>query len=389
MMNKIQKSLSEIILFYPMFSIITSGWEKIEETRQAEIPVSTMATNGVKLVYNAEFVEKLSQEELTAVLMHEIFHCVFLHPTEITTLQAKTKVKILWEIAMEIVVNAAVRDTQLNKLPGDAIDPIQDDVFTNTKEGYYYNSMGHTHTAEEIYQVLYDKYKDRINQQPAAMSPLGGDVLPNPDKNQAQEALEKSIATLEKLQKSRGNLPAGLKRLLQRLKSSKTPWQRLLQHMVGSIVKGAEDFSWCNPNWKHPLSNEIVLPGEIDYQIEDIVVATDTSGSISKEELEAFAGEIARISQFVSEITVLTCDCKVHEKVKVRSAGELLRKLQFKGGGGTDFRPVFKTVKNCACLIFLTDGYGTYPEQPPKYPVIWVLTRDHQEPPWGKKIILN
>jgi predicted metal-dependent peptidase len=51
------------------------------------------------------------------------------------------------------------------------------------------------------------------------------------------------------------------------------------------------------------------------------------------------------------------------------------------GGGGTDFRPVFRYIDehselDPSLLIFFTDGYGTYPERPPAYPVMWFLTHD-------------
>lgn len=40
-------------------------------------------------------------------------------------------------------------------------------------------------------------------------------------------------------------------------------------------------------------------------------------------------------------------------------------------------------------LIYLTDGYADYPEHPPDYPVLWVLTPDHQTPPWGRVTVLD
>ena len=62
----------------------------------------------------------------------------------------------------------------------------------------------------------------------------------------------------------------------------------------------------------------------------------------------------------------------------------MFKKLKFKGGGGTDFNEVFNEVRRCACMIFFSDGYATYPEKPPRYPVLWILTQDHQTPPFGK-----
>jgi predicted metal-dependent peptidase len=51
------------------------------------------------------------------------------------------------------------------------------------------------------------------------------------------------------------------------------------------------------------------------------------------------------------------------------------------GFGGTDFCPVFRYIDehselDASLLIFFTDGYGTYPERPPAYPVMWLLTHD-------------
>ena len=62
---------------------------------------------------------------------------------------------------------------------------------------------------------------------------------------------------------------------------------------------------------------------------------------------------------------------------------------QIKGGGGTDFRPVFEYVRkkslNPDLLLFFTDGYGDAPDNPPPYPVMWVLANDSRPPaPWGR-----
>jgi predicted metal-dependent peptidase len=89
------------------------------------------------------------------------------------------------------------------------------------------------------------------------------------------------------------------------------------------------------------------------------------------------------MEHIVDSYTVITTDAEVHEVVKVKDLKELLNKINFEGGGGTDFRDVFEKVKKCNAMIFFTDGYATYPEDPPRYPVLWVLTKDNEKPPWG------
>ena len=62
------------------------------------------------------------------------------------------------------------------------------------------------------------------------------------------------------------------------------------------------------------------------------------------------------------------------------------------GGGGTDFRPVFRYIDehyelDPSLLIFFTDGYGAYPERPPQYPVMWLLTSNGAcGVEWGQRV---
>jgi len=393
----IENALSKILLYFPSFGPIVFGWEIKEDP---DIP--TAGTDYKTLRYNPEFISTLNKAEQKGVLLHEIFHNVFLHPTEITLGQAKGKNQYLWTIALEIVTNAAVLDLISGNsdfaLPGEPYSPISD---KKPPEGpsYFYDKLGHEKTAEEIYQILEEKYpevpaclismagnSDGNSSQNTSQSPLSGDIIPDGDKSHAQEAIEKAIAVLENLQKEltrkQGTMPSGLARLLKKLTTARVPWQRVLHNFLLTIKAGMDDLSWSRIDTKH--SDEILLPGAVSYDMEDIVVAIDTSGSISEKELIAFASEIAKLTVYTDELLVITTDAKVHEKVKVKNAPELLRKLKFKGGGGTDFNEVFQQVKRCSAMVFFTDGYANYPDHSPKYPVLWIVTKEHQKPPFGK-----
>jgi predicted metal-dependent peptidase len=62
--------------------------------------------------------------------------------------------------------------------------------------------------------------------------------------------------------------------------------------------------------------------------------------------------------------------------------------LKALGGGGTDFAPVFKHVEEqgieAACLVYLTDMYGSFPKSAPDYPVLWVSTSHIDNAPFGE-----
>jgi len=105
------------------------------------------------------------------------------------------------------------------------------------------------------------------------------------------------------------------------------------------------------------------------------VIAVDTSGSIGTEELEQFAGEITAISDEAQPeiIHVVYCDAAVQSSQQFEPSEPIT--LEPKGGGGTDFRPVFEWVElhglRPACLIYLTDlCCSSYPQEP-DYPVLW------------------
>ena len=79
-----------------------------------------------------------------------------------------------------------------------------------------------------------------------------------------------------------------------------------------------------------------------------------------------------------------------------------LKKMQLRGFGGTDFRPVFRYVdkliedkafQNLKGLIYFTDGYGSFPEHKPNYTTAFVFVEEGYQipdvPPWAIKLVLQ
>ncbi|MFA7097204.1 MAG: VWA-like domain-containing protein, partial [Gammaproteobacteria bacterium] len=65
---------------------------------------------------------------------------------------------------------------------------------------------------------------------------------------------------------------------------------------------------------------------------------------------------------------------------------------EFRGGGGTSFRPVFEWLEREGrrpdLLVYFTDAQGEFPPQEPDYPVLW-LVKGKAAVPWGQRIQLN
>ncbi len=122
-----------------------------------------------------------------------------------------------------------------------------------------------------------------------------------------------------------------------------------------------------------------------------VAVAIDTSGSMGAGELTSALREAAGVLAAVgAQVTLATCDAAVHGLQRVRSVADVRKQL--KGGGGTDFCPVFAAMDKAPggrpdVLIFITDGGGPAPAQAPhNMKVIWLLVGEHRcKPmsPWG------
>ena len=65
---------------------------------------------------------------------------------------------------------------------------------------------------------------------------------------------------------------------------------------------------------------------------------------------------------------------------------------EFKGGGSTDFRPVFDWVhgenRRPDVLVYFTDAMGHFPEREPAFPTVWLI-KGKAKVPWGQRIQLN
>jgi len=122
------------------------------------------------------------------------------------------------------------------------------------------------------------------------------------------------------------------------------------------------------------------------------VIAVDTSGSIGTHELEQFAGEISAISEETQPLAihVVYCDAAVQSTQQFEPSEPI--RLEPKGGGGTDFCPVFRWVDENSitpvCLIYLTDlCCNSFPEVP-DYPVLWA-TESRSTAPFGEMLRIS
>jgi predicted metal-dependent peptidase len=165
-------------------------------------------------------------------------------------------------------------------------------------------------------------------------------------------------------------------------------WKEKLKNFVMETLMA--DYSWSRPNRRYIWQN-IYLPSAVREGMGEIVVGVDTSGSIDNEMLSKFAAEIRAIAHECKPcaLHVVYVDAAVARADTFRPAEGDEVEIRPAGGGGTDFAPLFEWVEQKGikpvCGIYLTDLCGSFPDEQPGYPVLWV-TDSRQVAPFGETV---
>ena len=180
----------------------------------------------------------------------------------------------------------------------------------------------------------------------------------------------------------RGTLPDHQKEALERLLAAPTiSWQQLLKRFVGTIPHGHRK-TRTRLSRRQPERYDI--SGSIPDRLVKIVVAMDTSGSMSDEDLQCVMVEIFDIiGTRKCEVTIIECDAEIQRIYKVCSVKDVSFDIQ--GRGGTSFVPVIEYVNSHryfrdAILIYFTDGMGDRSiPRPLTLRTMWVLQDEECE----------
>lgn len=376
--DKMQRARIALLLDEQFFGTLLVNLKSIED--KAGTVTKTMATDGKSLWWHTKFVDALSEREVKTVLAHEALHVGLLHP-----LRRGTRDNRKWNMACDHAVNLVLEESneatrakgKAEPFPWPKLDIYRDPAF---------KGMG----AEAIYNKLPQEQKE---QQGSGDGEQGiGGVLDAPGDEAEQKEQEASIkvAMVQAMQaaKMAGNLPAGIKRLVEDTINPPASWQDLLRSFVRE--NACDDFSWTKPNARYAHTG-FILPSLHSQKLGRIAVAVDTSGSIDADLLNSFLGELEGICAECkpSSITLIDCDAQVNSVRECDPADPLPR--DFAGGGGTDFSPVLRLCEENppTVLIYFTDGDGRFDGiKSVSYPVLWALSANRQMP-FGEQIIFK
>jgi len=177
--------------------------------------------------------------------------------------------------------------------------------------------------------------------------------------------------------KQKGNLPGQLARLVGDITEPKVPWQAIIEQFLTEVCR--DDYDMMKQDRRF-IEQGIYFP-DLASNATSVGVIVDTSGSIGQKELTAFVSEMAGMLRCrgIASMRIMACDTRVTMDKTIGPTDPLPDK--YPGGGGTDFRPPFKKLRDDgqlqrpALLIYLTDGFGTFPDRDELgIPVIWLVT---------------
>jgi predicted metal-dependent peptidase len=354
----------------------------------------TAATDGRNFYYNSRFVDMLKPKEIEFLFGHEVLHCVYDHFG-----RRGDRDPQLFNIANDYCVNADLKKHRVGE-------------FITTVPCLYdakYEGM----SSEEIYDLLYENAeKINIDQLVDKLldEHLDGDKdgegsdgdgegdkdskgrpkLSPEERQKIRDEIKEAVLAAAAASDGAGNLPAGVKRIIQDMTAPKMNWRELIRMQLESTIKS--DYTWLRSS-RRGWHMDAVMPGmKLDPMI-DIAISIDASGSMGEAILKDVLGEVAGImEQFPNyRIHVVSFDTEVYNPQQFDSDNlDDITEYEIVGGGGTDFDCVFRYFKENEIEpkrhIMFTDGYpcGSWGDENYCDTVFIMHGTTTIVPPWGQ-----
>lgn len=368
--------------------------------RTVEDGVPTAYTNGRDERYGREFVEELNDAELRFLIMHEVYHKLYKHLT--TWLDLYKQDGNVANQACDYVINLKLVD-EFGTIKMDDGTP-----FIQMPKCGLLDDRFRGMNAKQVYDILKKENEDddgggkgqgEGNGKGKAGAGGGMDdhgwedaqALSDEEKKELERDIDEALRQGALVA---GKTGSGGLRDMADLLQPKIDWREVLREFITTTCQGKDYSTWRRPNRRFVASN-IYMPSSVSEQIDEIVIAIDTSGSIGGRELSQFLGEISGICEQVKphRVRILYWDTKVcaDEKYDGEEVTNIVKSTKPAGGGGTDVNCVTTYMQKesikAQAVVVLTDGYlgGSWGKW--DVPVLWcILGNKSASPSVGKAV---
>ncbi|NME68046.1 vWA domain-containing protein [Flammeovirga aprica] len=398
-LEEVSKTSIQLILKEPFYGHFFTGLLKEVTGKVDTAAVTIQSYNAFKLMVNEEFWRSLTDKEHRyGLIKHEILHIVLKHLHKYKDYEHK----YLYNIAADLVVNQYIEKHQLPE-GGITLERFSDlekeHNFKLQKDqdvGYYYHILKKLLSKQTSGKNNTEESNDNTSSDPNSQLTIN-DLLDDNNSELKRHQLWKAMEELSEgetkildininellkqtaqrlISKGKTNwwasLPAGLSEYLKELFKSFEPsvdWRRILRLFTSSSSK-----TFLKNTLKRPSKRYGTTPGIKIKRKNKLLVAIDTSGSVSNEELNIFFGEIYHIWKQGAEIHVVECDVRIHKKYRYNGIPpEIIH-----GRGGTAFEAPIEyanTELQPDCIVYFTDGYASPPSVQSRFPLLWMITQ--------------
>ncbi len=388
----------------------------------------TTATDARNFYFNPHYIARLTLEQTQFVLAHEAMHCALSHFA-----RRGHRQKHRWDVACDYAVNMILDEERMQGpenalmsaayrgLTAEEIYPLlHQDPPEQTQDTHLFDQdepdSGHDQDQRESQSDPGGRKQrsdgagqggegepergaggegggtgDAGNADSAGRADAERAAQPSPpvDVDKLDEQWKSRLAAAAQAARQAGKLSASLLRLVDDLLAPQLSWRALLARYMMNAAR--DDYSFERTSRRE---GDALMP-RLHSQSVNVVVALDTSGSITADELREFLGEIDALkAQVRANVTLHACDDKLDARGPWYFAmwESMALPAEVSGGGGTDFRPIFAWIDqariNPDLLVYFTDAQGRFPERDPAYPVVW-LVKGKAEVPFGIRVQLN
>jgi predicted metal-dependent peptidase len=380
----------------------------IEKYPSNAIPTAGVCINPesgtFELLYNPDFLEKLSDDEIMIVLKHEYMHLILEHVTG--RMPDKSQMK-MWNHATDLAINSEIFPKECK----DSIKNLWDMCLLPGKEGPYKDFP-----RGESADFYFDKIKEMVEQQKqngkgegegqgegqsGGGQPQDGDgegsgfdshegwgedgknPIPQEVRELAKERLRQAMneaANDANRTGSWGTISQSMRKDIIKRLSSKVDWKKVLRYFIKTSQKADKQNSVRKINRRFPY----IHAGRKTNRTAKIAISIDQSGSVSDAMLMTFFAELDNLAEF-AEFTVIPFDDGVaEEKIYVWKKGQK-KKAERVLCGGTNFDSPTKYVndKNFDGHIILTDMCAPKPI-PSKCQRMWMTNEENARNPYFK-----
>lgn len=380
---KIERAYKEMLIKNPFYGLFLLGLSKVID-RSVETACVRKKGINCELVINPDYWETQDDTQQLNLLCHEVYHIVFQH-------------MFLWDSFPNKDILGLATDCEVNSYLSNLDNSWVVPSLWNLpeKQGtkfYYEEILKQALPKQQQSGVSTGDFKKNNDGQKTKddHSQWGKDFqeCSNAEKQLIQNQIKDQIKTAtEQTIKMSGTIPAELQEIIDEILKIKPrifDWKSYFRRMLGSIY---------DINIKKTRRKESIrFPGAAGIKHKkkvSILVAIDTSGSVSDSELKDFFSEITYIYKAGARITILECDAQISANYEY--TGKWTGKVH--GRGGTNFQPVIDYYRNnkkdYASLVYFTDGECRIPENVPR-DTIWIITSagDHNKEYPGRTLFI-